>query len=169
MSLELAMIKKDGRQLISMRYIHQGIGSNRQFTNWADVRIKKWKLEEGKSYLTNLLKTSKPEGGRPQIDYLVPYVVGVAIASSENTDTSRQFSLKIWKFIENKMNNETKQLTINYALSRTNDKSILKQENDSLKKENDHLVSIISKQNKKPNKINNHIGYAMKNVFESII
>ena len=173
MSLENAIITYKGESLISGRDIWKGLGIGKDFSNWMKDRIKNRKLIEGKHFSPILAKTSNPKGGRSKKEYYFTSEIGIALAASEGTTKSWEFAVSLIERLKTFHKNETKQLTINYALSRTNDKSILKQENDSLKKENDHLVSIISKQNKKrtntTNKINNHIGYAMKNVFDSIM
>ena len=173
MSLDNAIITYKGASLISGRDIWKGLGIGKDFSNWMKDRIKNRKLIEGKHFSPILAKTSNPQGGRSKKEYYFTSEIGIALAASEGTTKSWEFAVSLIERLKPFHKNETKQLTINYALSRTNDKSILKQENDSLKKENDHLVSIISKQNKKrtntPNKKNNHIGYTMKNVFESIM
>jgi phage anti-repressor protein len=169
MSLDNAIITYKGASLISGRDIWQGLGIGKDFSNWMKDRIQNRKLIEGKHFSPILAKTSNPQGGRSKKEYYFTSEIGIALAASEGTTKSWEFAVSLIERLKTFHKNETKQLTINYALSRTNDKSILKQENDSLKKENDHLVSIISKKNKKPNKKNNHIGYTMKNVFESIM
>jgi len=169
MSLDNAIITYKGASLISGRDIWQGLGIGKDFSTWMKDRIENRKLIEGKHFSPILGKTSNPQGGRSKKEYYFTSEIGIALAASEGTTKSWEFAVSLIERLKTFHKNETKQLTINYALSRTNDKSILKQENDSLKKENDHLVSIISKQKNKPNKINNHIGNTLKNVFESIL
>jgi phage anti-repressor protein len=169
MSLDNAIITYKGASLISGRDIWQGLGIGKDFSTWMKDRIKNRKLIEGKHFSPILGKTSNPQGGRSKKEYYFTSEIGIALAASEGTTKSWEFAVSLIERLKTFHKNETKQLTINYALSRTNDKSILKQENDSLKKENDHLVSIICKQKNKPNKINNHIGNTLKNVFESIM
>jgi len=135
--------QEKGQKLISGRNIWGGIGSKQEFANWVKDRIEKWELEEGKGYLINLSNRSDNKPGKKKTDYYFPYVIGVALASAENTDISRKFALSIWEIIESKFKEEKRKLALNYALSLQSDPQAAKVRD--LEDENSHLVSIISK------------------------
>ena len=55
-----------GERLVNARELHEILGNKRQFANWMEERIKKYKFEENLDFLTILLKS---DGGRPRKEY----------------------------------------------------------------------------------------------------
>ncbi len=94
--------------------------------------------------MINLSNRSDNNPGKPQTDYLLPYAVGIAIASAENTDVSRQFSLSRWQWMENNFNEEKTNITTELALIHTKvpDKEKIRQLEHTI----DQLKSVIINQ-----------------------
>ena len=77
---------KEGERLINARDLHKALQSKRQFANWIDERIKKYKFEEKNDFLTILLKS---EGGRPKKEYILRLDVAKELCMIENNDKGR--------------------------------------------------------------------------------
>ena len=77
---------KEGERLINARDLHEALQSKRQFANWIDERIKKYKFEEKNDFLTILLKS---EGGRPKKEYILRLDVAKELCMIENNDKGR--------------------------------------------------------------------------------
>ena len=75
-----------GEKLINARELHERLGSKRQFANWIEERIKKYKFEEHEDFLTILLKS---DGGRPKKEYILKLDVAKELCMIENNEAGR--------------------------------------------------------------------------------
>ena len=77
---------EEGERVINARELHAKLGSKRQFANWIEERVKKYKFEENEDFLTILLKS---EGGRPKKDYILKLDVAKELCMIENNEMGR--------------------------------------------------------------------------------
>ena len=67
------------------RELWKFLESKRQFSNWIQDRIKEYGFEEGKDFLTTLLKST----GRPRRDYFITLDMAKELAMVENNERGR--------------------------------------------------------------------------------
>ena len=96
MENEMKLIEKDivpiyentkGERLINARELHEKLQSKRQFANWINDRIEKYRFEEGQDFLK---KKKKSDGGRPRIDYLLKMDTAKELCMIENNEVGRK-------------------------------------------------------------------------------
>lgn len=69
---------------VNSRLLHQALKSSRQYANWIADRISRYRLKEGRDFLTKLLKSS---GGRRATDYVVSVNAAKELAMLEFNET----------------------------------------------------------------------------------
>ena len=76
-----------GERLINARELHEALESRRDFSNWINDRIKKYKFEEDEDFSTILLKSN---GGRPKKEYILKLDVAKELCMIENNEIGRK-------------------------------------------------------------------------------
>ncbi|SHN77589.1 phage antirepressor KilAC domain-containing protein [Desulfitobacterium chlororespirans] len=75
------------QQEVSARKLHEGLGMNRDFTNWFKYQAEKLSLREGADFTPILAEST---GGRPSIDYKVPIDIAKHICMISGGELAHQ-------------------------------------------------------------------------------
>jgi phage anti-repressor protein len=105
---ELPLITSNNELLVDARLLHEKLKSRRQFGNWISDRIKDYDFQEGKDFITNLLKST---GGRKAKEYHLTLDMAKELAMLERNEVGKQIRRY---FIEAEKELRTKRL---YAAS----------------------------------------------------
>ena len=62
---------EEGQNCVSARELHEGLKVSQRFNDWITRRISKYGFEENTDYVSFTQNGVKPQGGRPQQDYII--------------------------------------------------------------------------------------------------
>jgi anti-repressor protein len=79
---------KNHRRTVNARDLWEFLGSKRDFSNWIQYRIRKYRFIEGKDFTTLLLKNSGR--GRPAHEYQLTWNMAKELGLIENTEKGRK-------------------------------------------------------------------------------
>jgi phage anti-repressor protein len=72
--------------MVNSRLLHKKLNSGRQYANWINEKINRYRFKEGMDFLTILLKST---GGRKATDYIVTLDVAKELAMVEENEYGR--------------------------------------------------------------------------------
>ena len=82
---------EEGQQLVSARELYEGLKVSQRFNDWITRRISKYGFEENTDYVSFTQNGVKPQGGRPQQDYIITIDMAKELCMVENNDLGRKF------------------------------------------------------------------------------
>ena len=85
----------EGKQLVSARELHEGLGVKSKFADWIKNRINKYGFEENEDYTT--LSKNLENGGK-ETDYIITTDMAKELCMVENNKLKIRRSL-VWKII----------------------------------------------------------------------
>lgn len=77
-------------ETVNARNLHEGLGSQRDFSDWIKQQIKRAMLVEGKDYLSHLEVVQLPSGKKNRIEYHLTIEAGKHIAMLSGTEKGRE-------------------------------------------------------------------------------
>lgn len=82
---------EQGMSCVSARELHERLENKRKFTDWIKQKIEKYGFEENADYISLSQNCEKPQGGRPQLDYIITIDMAKELCMVENNEIGRKF------------------------------------------------------------------------------
>ena len=93
-------------ETVSARELHEFLGNGDMFANWIKHRVEKYGFVENQDFVSFLVATKKPNGGRPSQEYFVTLDMAKQLAMVENNEKGMQVR-KYFIECEKKLNSTT--------------------------------------------------------------
>ena len=77
-------------ETVSARELHEFLGNGDMFANWIKHRVEKYGFVENQDFVSFLVATKKPNGGRPSQEYFVTLDMAKQLAMVENNEKGMQ-------------------------------------------------------------------------------
>ena len=71
-------------EMVSARELHEFLGNGDMFANWIKHRVEKYGFVENQDFISFLVATKKPNGGRPSQEYFITLDMAKELAMLEN-------------------------------------------------------------------------------------
>ena len=125
-------------ETVSARELHEFLGNGDMFANWIKHRVEKYGFVENQDFVSFLVATKKPNGGRPSQEYFITLDMAKQLAMVENNEKGMQVR-KYFIECEKKLREvvqlpvqpigelEDKLRTIAFALDRSNISPVAKE------------------------------------------
>ena len=83
----------EGKQLVSARELHEGLGVGKKFTDWIKNRINKYGFEENEDYtiINNEVQSQNRERTYLEQDYIITIDMAKELCMVENNELGRQY------------------------------------------------------------------------------
>ena len=91
-------VNQNNEQAVSARELHEGLGIQKDFSDWFKQQVERLNLQEGRDF--SPFKGSKPEGrgGHNKIEYIVPLDIAkhlCMISGGEKAHTIREYFIQV--------------------------------------------------------------------------
>ena len=73
-------------ETVSARELHEFVESKQEFANWIKNRVEKYGFVENQDFVSFLVATKKPNGGRPSQEYFITLDMAKQLAMVENNE-----------------------------------------------------------------------------------
>ena len=73
-------------ETVSARELHEFLGNGDMFANWIKHRVEKYGFVENQDFVSFLVATKKPNGGRPSQEYFITLDMAKQLAMVENNE-----------------------------------------------------------------------------------
>ena len=93
-------------EMVSARELHEFLGNGDMFANWIKHRVEKYGFVENQDFISFLVATKKPNGGRPSQEYYITLDMAKQLAMVENNEKGMQVR-KYFIECEKKLNSTT--------------------------------------------------------------
>ena len=93
-------------ETVSARELHAFVESKQEFANWIKNRISEYDFIENQDFVSFLVATKKPNGGRPSQEYYITLNMAKQLAMVENNEKGMQVR-KYFIECEKKLNSTT--------------------------------------------------------------
>ena len=93
-------------ETVSARELHEFLGNGDMFANWIKHRVEKYGFVENQDFISFLVATKKPNGGRPSQEYYITLDMAKQLAMVENNEKGMQVR-KYFIECEKKLNSTT--------------------------------------------------------------
>ena len=77
-------------ETVSARELHEFLGNGDMFANWIKHRVEKYGFVENQDFVSFLVATKKPNGGRPSQEYYITLDMAKQLAMVENNEKGMQ-------------------------------------------------------------------------------
>ena len=77
-------------ETVSARELHEFLGNGDMFANWIKHRVEKYGFVENQDFVSFLVATKKPNGGRPSQEYHITLEMAKQLAMVENNEKGMQ-------------------------------------------------------------------------------
>ena len=77
-------------EMVSARELHEFLGNGDMFANWIKHRVEKYGFVENQDFISFLVATKKPNGGRPSQEYYITLDMAKQLAMVENNEKGMQ-------------------------------------------------------------------------------
>ena len=77
-------------ETVSARELHEFLGNGDMFANWIKHRVEKYGFVENQDFVSFLVSTKKPNGGRPSQEYYITLDMAKQLAMVENNEKGMQ-------------------------------------------------------------------------------
>ena len=77
-------------ETVSARELHEFLGNGDMFANWIKHRVEKYGFVENQDFVSFLVATKKPNGGRPSQEYFITLDMAKQLAMVENNEKGTQ-------------------------------------------------------------------------------
>ena len=136
--LQSQTINGNDVETVSARELHEFLGNGDMFANWIKHRVEKYGFVENQDFVSFLVATKKPNGGRPSQEYFITLDMAKQLAMVENNEKGMQVR-KYFIECEKKLREvvqlpvqpigelEDKLRTIAFALDRSNISPVAKE------------------------------------------
>ena len=84
--LQLQTIDGNTVETVSARELHEFLGNGDMFANWIKHRVEKYGFVENQDFISFLVATKKPNGGRPSQEYYITLDMAKQLAMVENNE-----------------------------------------------------------------------------------
>lgn len=84
------MENRDGEQLVDARKLHEFLEVDTRFNDWIYDRIKKYGFVKDVDFTSFTEKSVKPQGGRPQTEYILTLDTAKEISMVQNNEKGKQ-------------------------------------------------------------------------------
>ena len=88
--LHLQTIDDNTVETVSARELHEFLGNGDMFANWIKHRVEKYGFVENQDFISFLVATKKPNGGRPSQEYYITLDMAKQLAMVENNEKGMQ-------------------------------------------------------------------------------
>ena len=88
--LQLQTINGNAVETVSARELHEFLGNGDMFANWIKHRVEKYGFVENQDFISFLVATKKPNGGRPSQEYFITLDMAKQLAMVENNEKGMQ-------------------------------------------------------------------------------
>ena len=88
--LQPQTINGNAVEMVSARELHEFLGNGDMFANWIKHRVEKYGFVENQDFISFLVATKKPNGGRPSQEYYITLDMAKELAMVENNDKGKQ-------------------------------------------------------------------------------
>ena len=88
--LQLQTINGNAVETVSARELHEFLGNGDMFANWIKHRVEKYGFVENQDFVSFLVATKKPNGGRPSQEYFITLDMAKQLAMVENNEKGMQ-------------------------------------------------------------------------------
>ena len=88
--LQLQTIDGNTVETVSARELHEFLGNGDMFANWIKHRVEKYGFVENQDFVSFLVSTKKPNGGRPSQEYFITLDMAKQLAMVENNEKGMQ-------------------------------------------------------------------------------
>ena len=88
--LQLQTINGNTIETVSARELHEFLGNGDMFANWIKHRVEKYGFVENQDFVSFLVATKKPNGGRPSQEYFITLDMAKQLAMVENNEKGMQ-------------------------------------------------------------------------------
>ena len=89
-ALNQSSINGEVQQTVNARELHAFLGNGDMFANWIKNRVEKYGFVENQDYVSFLVATKKPNGGRPSQEYYITLDMAKQLAMVENNEKGMQ-------------------------------------------------------------------------------
>ena len=100
-------------ETVSARELHEFLGNGDMFANWIKHRVEKYGFVENQDFISFLVATKKPNGGRPSQEYYITLDMAKQLAMVENNEKGMQVR-KYFIECEKQLNAQQSQLPTTY-------------------------------------------------------
>ena len=104
--LQPQTINGNAVETVSARELHEFLGNGDMFANWIKHRVEKYGFVENQDFISFLVATKKPNGGRPSQEYYITLDMAKQLAMVENNEKGMQVR-KYFIECEKKLNSTT--------------------------------------------------------------
>ena len=84
--LQSQTINGNDVETVSARELHEFLGNGDMFANWIKHRVEKYGFVENQDFVSFLVATKKPNGGRPSQEYFITLDMAKQLAMVENNE-----------------------------------------------------------------------------------
>ena len=88
--LQPQTINGNAVETVSARELHEFLGNGDMFANWIKHRVEKYGFVENQDFVSFLVATKKPNGGRPSQEYYITLDMAKQLAMVENNEKGKQ-------------------------------------------------------------------------------
>lgn len=88
--LQPQTINGNAVETVSARELHEFLGNGDMFANWIKHRVEKYGFVENQDFVSFLVATKKPNGGRPSQEYFITLDMAKQLAMVENNEKGMQ-------------------------------------------------------------------------------
>ena len=88
--LQPQTINGNAIETVSARELHEFLGNGDMFANWIKHRVEKYGFVENQDFVSFLVATKKPNGGRPSQEYYITLDMAKQLAMVENNEKGMQ-------------------------------------------------------------------------------
>ena len=85
-ALNQSSINGEVQQTVNARELHAFLGNGDMFANWIKNRVEKYGFVENQDYVSFLVATKKPNGGRPSQEYYITLDMAKELAMVERKE-----------------------------------------------------------------------------------
>ena len=111
--LQPQTINGNAVEMVSARELHEFLGNGDMFANWIKHRVEKYGFVENQDFISFLVATKKPNGGRPSQEYYITLDMAKQLAMVENNEKGMQVR-KYFIECEKQLNAQQSQLPTTY-------------------------------------------------------
>ena len=89
-TLQPQTINGNAVETVSARELHEFLGNGDMFANWIKNRISEYDFVENQDYVSFLVATKKPNGGRPSTEYFITLDMAKELSMVERNEKGKQ-------------------------------------------------------------------------------